>query len=82
MNSVQDPVQVHCVCRISSINNSRGRLFLFSHQKGAIIQGRRLIEGRLLFEEIRYIFFGPVDRLRLSCVVSRSLLRLYFRDIL
>lgn len=81
MNSVQDPVQVHCVCRISSIN-SRGRLFLFSHQKGAIIQGRRLIEGRLLFEKIRYIFFGPVDRLRLSCVVSRSLLGLYFRDIL
>ena len=23
---------------------------------GAIIQGRRLIEGRLLFEEIRYIY--------------------------
>ena len=29
--------------RISS-NNSRGRLFLFSHQKGAIIRGRRLFQ--------------------------------------
>ena len=38
--------------RISS-NNSRGRLFLFSHQKAAIIRGRRLFqiflrEGRAL----------------------------------
>ena len=41
--------------RISS-NNGRGRLFPFWHQKGAIIRRRRLIEGRLLFEEIRYIY--------------------------
>ena len=34
--------------RISS-NNSRGRLFLFSHQKGAIIRGKAIIRGRRLF---------------------------------
>ena len=35
----------------------RGRLFdnfKYYHQKRAIIRGKRLIEGRLLFEEIRY----------------------------
>ena len=35
--------------RISS-NNSRGRLFLFSHQKGAIIRGKAIIPGRRLFQ--------------------------------
>ena len=34
--------------RISS-NNSRGRLFLFSHRKGAIIRGKAIIRGRRLF---------------------------------
>ena len=29
--------------------------FKYFGQRGAIIRGRRLIEGRLLFEEIRYI---------------------------
>ena len=32
----------------------RGDYFKYSHQRGAIIGGRRLIEERLLFEEIRY----------------------------
>ena len=31
-------------------NNSRGRLFLFSHQKGAIIRGKAIIRGRLSFQ--------------------------------
>ena len=31
-------------------NNSQGRLFLFSHQKGAIIQGKVIIRGRRLFQ--------------------------------
>ena len=35
--------------RISS-NNSRGRLFLSSHQKGAIIRGKAIIQGRRLFQ--------------------------------
>ena len=30
------------------------RLFQIFRSKGSIIRGRRLIEGRLLFEEIRY----------------------------
>ena len=34
--------------RISS-NNSLGRLFLFSHQKGVIIRGKAIIRGRRLF---------------------------------
>ena len=29
--------------------------FKYFGQRGAIIRGRRLIEGRLLFEEIRYL---------------------------
>ena len=32
-----------------------GDYFKYFGQRGAIIRGRRLIEGRLLFEEIRYI---------------------------
>ena len=35
--------------RISS-NNSQGRLFIFSHQKGAIIRGKAIILGRRLFQ--------------------------------
>ena len=31
-----------------------GDCFKYFGQRGAIIRGRRLIEGRLLFEEIRY----------------------------
>ena len=38
--------------RISS-NNSRGRLFLFSHQKWAINRGKAIIRGGRLFQ----IFF-------------------------
>ena len=30
--------------------------FKYFRQRGAIIRGRQLIEGRLLFEEIRYFF--------------------------
>ena len=32
------------------------------HQRGAIIRGRRLIEGRLLFEGIRYLSSGGIKR--------------------
>ena len=32
-----------------------GDYFQYFHQRGPIIRGRRLIGGRLLFEEIRYI---------------------------
>ena len=32
-----------------------GDYFKYFHQSGAIIQGRRLIKGRLLFEEIQFI---------------------------
>ena len=32
-----------------------GDYFKYFGQRGAIIRGRRLIEGRLLFEEIRYV---------------------------
>ena len=46
--------------RISS-NNSRGRLFLFSHQKGAIIRGKAIIRGRRLFQ----IFFtGGLEKVK------------------
>ena len=31
-------------------NNSQGRLFLFQHQKGAIIRGKAIIRGRRLFQ--------------------------------
>ena len=34
-----------------------GGYFKCFGQRGAIIRGRRLIEGRLLFEEIQYIHF-------------------------
>ena len=33
-----------------SLNNNQGWLFLFSHQKGAIIQGKAIIWGRRLFQ--------------------------------
>ena len=41
--------EIYRAYRISS-NNSRGRLFLFSHQKGAIIRGKAIIRGRRLFQ--------------------------------
>ena len=50
-------ISIRTVYRISS-SNSRGRLFeggdyfKHFHQRGAIIQGRRLIERWLLFKEI------------------------------
>ena len=34
----------------------RGDYFKFFRQRETIIGGRRLIEGRLLFEEIQYLF--------------------------
>ena len=34
-----------------------GKYFKHFHQRGAIIQGRQSIEGRLLFEEIWYLVF-------------------------
>ena len=37
-----------------------GDYFKYFGQRGAIIRGRRLIEGRLLFEEIRYLFICEV----------------------
>ena len=40
-----------------------GDYFKHFGQRGAIIPGRQLIEGRLLFEEIQY---GPADS-RLPC---------------
>ena len=33
--------------------------FKYFHQREAIIRGRLLLEGRLLFEEIRYVD-GPI----------------------
>ena len=42
------PCRTFCGYRISS-NNSRGRLFLFPHKKGAIIRGKAIIWGRWLF---------------------------------
>ena len=32
-----------------------GIILNFFRQRGAIIRGRRLLEGRLLFEEMRYL---------------------------
>ena len=39
-----------------------GSYFKYFHQRGAIIWGRGLIEGRLLFEEIWYVFAGIQTR--------------------
>ena len=38
-----------------------GDYFKYFHQRRAIIRGRRLIEGRLLFEEIRLGGGGYID---------------------
>ena len=35
-----------------------GDYFKYFHHRGAIIQGRRLIEGHLLLKEIRYVVFA------------------------
>ena len=48
-----------------------GRLFQIFSSKGAIIQGRRLIEGRLLFEEIRYVRAGTLELLDMSAPSKR-----------
>ena len=45
----------------------RGDYFKYLRQRGAISRGRRLIEGRLFFEEIRYA--GSADHM-LHCSVS------------
>ena len=47
-----------------------GDYFKYFHQRGAIIQGRRLIEGRLLFEEIRYARAGTPELLGMSAPVN------------
>ena len=54
------------VYRISS-NNSRARLFVFSHQKGAIIRGKAIIRGRRLFQilftgsrALNILFYFPI----------------------
>ena len=52
------PVKILATChsdRISS-NDSRRRLFLFSHKKGAIIQGRRLFQILLTGSQINELF--------------------------
>ena len=49
----------------------RGDYFKYFHQRGAIIQGRRLIEGRLLFEEIRYVRAGTPELLDMSASSKR-----------
>ena len=36
-----------------------GHFSIFPSKGGGIIRGRRLIEGRLLFEEMRYLTFVP-----------------------
>jgi len=41
-----------------------GDYFKYFHQRGAIIRGRRLIEGRLLLEEIRYVKNLDITKLR------------------
>ena len=50
-----------------SSNNSRGRLFLFSHKKGAIIQAKAIIKGRRLFQilltgsrALNILFYFPI----------------------
>ena len=54
------------IYRISS-NNSRARLFVFSHQKGAIIRGKAIIRGRRLFQilftgsrALNILFYFPI----------------------
>ena len=49
MLSLRPQDNIHIIHIISS-NNSRGRLFLFSHQKGAIIRGKAINRGRRLFQ--------------------------------
>ena len=54
--------------RISS-NNNRGRLFLFSHQKGAINRGKVIIRGRRFFQillsesrALNILFYFPLNQ--------------------
>ena len=46
-----------------------GDYFKYVDQRGAIIRGRRLIEGRLLFEEIRYLT-SPETALKFMSVIG------------
>ena len=39
-----------------------GDYFRYFGQRGAIIRGRRLIEGRLLFEEIQYMSYDRIEK--------------------
>ena len=41
---------MECKFAVISSNNRRGRLFLFSFQKGAVIRGKVIIRGRRLFQ--------------------------------
>ena len=50
-----------------SSNNSRGQLFIFSHQKGARIWGKAIIQGRRLFQRLltgsrtlNIVFYYPI----------------------
>ena len=48
-----------------------GDYFKYFHQRRAIIQGRRLIEGRLLVDEIRYLRAGTPEVLDMSAPSKR-----------
>ena len=54
-----------------AVGGEGGDYFKYFHQRGAIIQGRRLIEGRLLFEEIRYARAGTLELLDMSASIKR-----------
>ena len=50
-----------------SSNNSQGRLLIFSYQKGAIIWGKAIIQGRRLFQRLltgsralNIVFYYPI----------------------
>ena len=63
----EQPAAIHQYC-ISS-NNSRGRSFLFSHNKGAIIRGKRIIRGRRLHQCISILLTGS-RALNIFCYFS------------
>ena len=60
------------------------RLFQIFRSKGSIIRVRRLIEGRLLFEEIRYTRYYAVTFTVISHIlyafVVHSLCAIYYED--
>ena len=41
---------MECKFTVIFSNDRRGRLFLFSFQKGAVIRGKAIIQGRRLFQ--------------------------------